>query len=96
MPYPGYLQDLSQLAEDPLLYTSDKSSALIDNSPQEQDRKASCAIELTGSTLKELLELDKAEDQEGEADKATFVRSRSAQTIRTGRKSTPYQLRPMS
>lgn len=75
MPYPGYLQDLSQLVEDSLLYLSDTNSALIDDSPQEQDRKASWAIELTPSTLQDLLELDKAEDQEGEADKATLGHS---------------------
>lgn len=66
MPYPGYLQDLSQLIEDCLLPVSD--IALIDSS---HDQKASCSVDLTPSTLEEMLELDKAADPKNEADKAT-------------------------
>jgi endoribonuclease Dicer len=69
MPYAGYLQDLSQLIEDPLVQFLDTDSALIDGSPK--NREASCTIELAPTTLKLMLELDKAADHESEADKAT-------------------------
>jgi endoribonuclease Dicer len=74
MPWPGYMQDLSQLIEDCLVPVSD-DSALIDDSPHEPDAKESCPIELSSSTLAALLELDKAADHESEADKAVPAHS---------------------
>jgi endoribonuclease Dicer len=74
MPWPGYMQDLSQLIEDCLIPTSD-DSPLIDHSLHEPKEKASCPIELSPSTLAALLELDKAADHQGEADKAAPTHS---------------------
>lgn len=74
MPWPGYMQDLSQLIEDCLIPISD-DSALIDDSPDEPTAKASCPVELSSSTLAALLELDKAADHESEADKAVPAHS---------------------
>ncbi len=74
MPWPGYMQDLSQLIEDCLIPISD-DSALIDHSPPEPTTKASCPVELSLSTLAALLELDKAVHHEREADKAVPAHS---------------------
>jgi endoribonuclease Dicer len=68
------MQDLSQLIEDCLIPISDDST-LIDHSDHEPDANASCPIELSSSTLAALLELDKAADNESEADKAVPAHS---------------------
>jgi endoribonuclease Dicer len=73
MPYNSYLQDLSQLIEDPLDQFSDTKSTLFDDS--HHDPTVPCTTDLTPNTLQVMLELDKAEEQKNEADKATHVHS---------------------
>jgi hypothetical protein len=64
MPWHGYLQDLSQLIEPPLLDIND--TELIDTSLEEA--KASCSTDLTASTLAAMLMLDGAAPSNDKAD----------------------------
>ena len=64
MPWHGYLQDLSQLIEPPLLDIDD--TELIDSSLEES--KTSCSADLTASTLAAMLMLNEAAPSKDKAD----------------------------
>jgi len=73
MPWHGYLQDLSQLIESPLLEINDTGQ--MDNSLEES--KTACSSDLTANTLAAMLMLNEAAPSKDNADgKAASIASR--------------------